>query len=169
MGFLRVGSCSPAPADTVQTVGRRLSTGSSRPYSPSPLGKSLEQLFSTVFHCNRSDMTLSLGTLAYDGSESQLIGNPVPSLRLLPTTSWEALAKPVRMSTGTIIMIKVHKMPTLLATQLSEVEKTVVYIASSTVLRLAEVWQLWERRGGSSVGSLPTLLEPYTATRKMLR
>ncbi|KAM7067699.1 serine/threonine-protein kinase ULK2 isoform 3-T3 [Molossus nigricans] len=37
MGFLRVGTCSPAPADTVQTVGRRLSTGSSRPYSPSPL------------------------------------------------------------------------------------------------------------------------------------
>ncbi|GAB1296206.1 Serine/threonine-protein kinase ULK2 [Apodemus speciosus] len=38
MGFLRVGSCSPVPADTVQTGGRRLSTGSSRPYSPSPLG-----------------------------------------------------------------------------------------------------------------------------------
>lgn len=33
-------SGSPSPADTVQTVGRRLSTGSSRPYSPSPLGKS---------------------------------------------------------------------------------------------------------------------------------
>lgn len=32
-------SGSPSPADTVQTVGRRLSTGSSRPYSPSPLGK----------------------------------------------------------------------------------------------------------------------------------
>ncbi|XP_006902114.1 PREDICTED: serine/threonine-protein kinase ULK2 [Elephantulus edwardii] len=36
-GFLRLGSCSPVPGDTVQTVGRRLSTGSSRPYSPSPL------------------------------------------------------------------------------------------------------------------------------------
>jgi hypothetical protein len=47
MGFLRLGSCSPAPADTVQTVGRRLSTGSSRPYSPSPLGKeSVNHLFS---------------------------------------------------------------------------------------------------------------------------
>uniref|UniRef100_A0A8C7BSF4 non-specific serine/threonine protein kinase n=1 Tax=Neovison vison TaxID=452646 RepID=A0A8C7BSF4_NEOVI len=39
LGFLRLGSCSPAPADTVQTVGRRLSTGSSRPYSPSPLAE----------------------------------------------------------------------------------------------------------------------------------
>lgn len=39
MGFLRVGSCSPVPGDTVQTGGRRLSTGSSRPYSPSPLGE----------------------------------------------------------------------------------------------------------------------------------
>ncbi|XP_032354820.1 serine/threonine-protein kinase ULK2 isoform X3 [Camelus ferus] len=38
LGFPRLGSCSPAPADTAQTVGRRLSTGSSRPYSPSPLG-----------------------------------------------------------------------------------------------------------------------------------
>ncbi|XP_035580461.1 serine/threonine-protein kinase ULK2 isoform X1 [Zalophus californianus] len=38
LGFLRLGSCSPAPADTVHAVGRRLSTGSSRPYSPSPLG-----------------------------------------------------------------------------------------------------------------------------------
>lgn len=44
VGFLRLGTCSPAPADTVQTVGRRLSTGSSRPYSPSPLvGASPEQ------------------------------------------------------------------------------------------------------------------------------
>uniref|UniRef100_A0A8D1KCP2 non-specific serine/threonine protein kinase n=2 Tax=Sus scrofa TaxID=9823 RepID=A0A8D1KCP2_PIG len=37
MGFPRPGSCSPAPADAAQTVGRRLSTGSCRPYSPSPL------------------------------------------------------------------------------------------------------------------------------------
>ncbi|XP_038614659.1 serine/threonine-protein kinase ULK2 isoform X2 [Tachyglossus aculeatus] len=45
MGFLKMGSCSPVPADTVQTVGRRLSTGSSRPYSPSPLvGTIPEQL-----------------------------------------------------------------------------------------------------------------------------
>uniref|UniRef100_A0A671K4T3 non-specific serine/threonine protein kinase n=1 Tax=Sinocyclocheilus anshuiensis TaxID=1608454 RepID=A0A671K4T3_9TELE len=40
MGFPKMVSGSPSPADTVQTVGRRLSTGSSRPYSPSPLGKS---------------------------------------------------------------------------------------------------------------------------------
>ncbi|POI29584.1 hypothetical protein CIB84_006666, partial [Bambusicola thoracicus] len=39
MGFMKMGSCSPIPADTAQGVGRRLSTGSSRPYSPSPLGK----------------------------------------------------------------------------------------------------------------------------------
>ncbi|ELW62585.1 Serine/threonine-protein kinase ULK2 [Tupaia chinensis] len=43
LGFLRLGSCSPAPADTVQTAGRRLSTGSSRPYSPSPLGSPVPQ------------------------------------------------------------------------------------------------------------------------------
>uniref|UniRef100_A0A8C9DTV0 non-specific serine/threonine protein kinase n=1 Tax=Prolemur simus TaxID=1328070 RepID=A0A8C9DTV0_PROSS len=46
MGFLRLGSCSPAPADTVQTAGRRLSTGSSRPYSPSPLVGTIPEQFS---------------------------------------------------------------------------------------------------------------------------
>ncbi|XP_036868816.1 serine/threonine-protein kinase ULK2 isoform X2 [Manis javanica] len=46
MGFLRLGSCSLAPADTVQTVGRRLSTGSSRPYSPSPLAGAIPEQFS---------------------------------------------------------------------------------------------------------------------------
>ncbi|XP_055450060.1 serine/threonine-protein kinase ULK2 isoform X1 [Psammomys obesus] len=46
MGFLRVGSCSPAPADTVQTGGRRLSIGSSRPYSPSPLVGTIPEQFS---------------------------------------------------------------------------------------------------------------------------
>ncbi|NXF30740.1 ULK2 kinase, partial [Nyctibius bracteatus] len=40
MGFVKMGSCSPVPADTAQGVGRRLSTGSSRPYSPSPLAAS---------------------------------------------------------------------------------------------------------------------------------
>uniref|UniRef100_H2ZXG2 non-specific serine/threonine protein kinase n=1 Tax=Latimeria chalumnae TaxID=7897 RepID=H2ZXG2_LATCH len=45
MGFMKTGSISPAPADTAQTMGRRLSTGSSRPYSPSPLvGTIPEQL-----------------------------------------------------------------------------------------------------------------------------
>ncbi|MEE6469496.1 hypothetical protein FKM82_008656 [Ascaphus truei] len=45
MGFLKVGSGSPSSADMVQAIGRRLSTGSSRPYSPSPLvGTIPEQL-----------------------------------------------------------------------------------------------------------------------------
>ncbi|XP_066120470.1 serine/threonine-protein kinase ULK2 isoform X3 [Saccopteryx bilineata] len=44
VGFLRAGSCSPAPADTAPTVGRRLSTGSSRPYSPSPLVGTIPEL-----------------------------------------------------------------------------------------------------------------------------
>ncbi|KAF7244308.1 Serine/threonine-protein kinase ULK2 [Varanus komodoensis] len=45
MGFLKTGSCSPVPADPTQAVGHRLSTGSSRPYSPSPLvGTIPEQL-----------------------------------------------------------------------------------------------------------------------------
>uniref|UniRef100_A0A8C6VNA4 non-specific serine/threonine protein kinase n=1 Tax=Naja naja TaxID=35670 RepID=A0A8C6VNA4_NAJNA len=45
LGFLKTGSSSPVLADPVQTVGRRLSTGSSRPYSPSPLvGTIPEQL-----------------------------------------------------------------------------------------------------------------------------
>ncbi|XP_063151809.1 serine/threonine-protein kinase ULK2 isoform X2 [Candoia aspera] len=43
LGFPKTGSSSPVPADTAQTVGRRLSTGSSRPYSPSPLGSSATQ------------------------------------------------------------------------------------------------------------------------------
>uniref|UniRef100_A0A8D0AYL0 non-specific serine/threonine protein kinase n=1 Tax=Salvator merianae TaxID=96440 RepID=A0A8D0AYL0_SALMN len=45
MGFLKTGSCSPVPAESGQGIGRRLSTGSSRPYSPSPLvGTIPEQL-----------------------------------------------------------------------------------------------------------------------------
>ncbi|KAM8975850.1 serine/threonine-protein kinase ULK2 isoform 2-T2 [Pelodytes ibericus] len=45
MGFLKVGSGSPSSAEVVQAIGRRLSTGSSRPYSPSPLvGTIPEQL-----------------------------------------------------------------------------------------------------------------------------
>lgn len=41
MGFPKVASGSPNSADVPQTIGRRLSTGSSRPYSPSPLGKDM--------------------------------------------------------------------------------------------------------------------------------
>uniref|UniRef100_A0A6J0UVH0 non-specific serine/threonine protein kinase n=1 Tax=Pogona vitticeps TaxID=103695 RepID=A0A6J0UVH0_9SAUR len=37
LGFPKTGSSSPVPAETAQGMGRRLSTGSSRPYSPSPL------------------------------------------------------------------------------------------------------------------------------------
>ncbi|XP_012680681.2 serine/threonine-protein kinase ULK2 isoform X2 [Clupea harengus] len=45
MGFPKVGSGSPSSAEVTQTLGRRLSTGSSRPYSPSPLvGTIPEQL-----------------------------------------------------------------------------------------------------------------------------
>ncbi|XP_053563332.1 serine/threonine-protein kinase ULK2 isoform X1 [Bombina bombina] len=45
MGFLKVGSGSPSSSEMVQAIGRRLSTGSSRPYSPSPLvGTIPEQL-----------------------------------------------------------------------------------------------------------------------------
>ncbi|XP_061247136.1 serine/threonine-protein kinase ULK2 isoform X1 [Bos javanicus] len=45
LGFLRPGSCSPAPADAVPAIGRRLSTGSSRPYSPSPLVGTIPEQF----------------------------------------------------------------------------------------------------------------------------
>ncbi|XP_075051261.1 serine/threonine-protein kinase ULK2 [Mixophyes fleayi] len=45
MGFLKVGSGSPSSTDMTAATGRRLSTGSSRPYSPSPLvGTIPEQL-----------------------------------------------------------------------------------------------------------------------------
>ncbi|RXM91369.1 Serine/threonine-protein kinase ULK2 [Acipenser ruthenus] len=45
MGFMKGGSGSPSPADVAQAVGRRISMGSSRPYSPSPLvGTIPEQL-----------------------------------------------------------------------------------------------------------------------------
>lgn len=39
MGFPKGPSGSPSSADVPPTVGRRLSIGSSRPYSPSPLGE----------------------------------------------------------------------------------------------------------------------------------
>lgn len=39
MGFPKGASGSPSSADVPPTVGRRLSMGSSRPYSPSPLGE----------------------------------------------------------------------------------------------------------------------------------
>uniref|UniRef100_A0A7N6FE88 non-specific serine/threonine protein kinase n=1 Tax=Anabas testudineus TaxID=64144 RepID=A0A7N6FE88_ANATE len=43
LGFPKVGSGSPSSVDVPPNVGRRLSTGSSRPYSPSPLGKNMSR------------------------------------------------------------------------------------------------------------------------------
>ncbi|NXN10007.1 ULK2 kinase, partial [Indicator maculatus] len=58
MGFMKMGSCSPVPADTAQAVGRRLSTGSSRPYSPSPLGKSINFIDTCSKHCKQNYTSL---------------------------------------------------------------------------------------------------------------
>ncbi|XP_030894311.1 serine/threonine-protein kinase ULK2 isoform X2 [Leptonychotes weddellii] len=69
LGFLRVGSCSPAPADTVQTVGRRLSTGSSRPYSPSPLVGTIPEQFSQCC-CGHPQ--------GHDSRSRNSSGSPVP-------------------------------------------------------------------------------------------
>uniref|UniRef100_A0A8C2BE49 non-specific serine/threonine protein kinase n=1 Tax=Cyprinus carpio TaxID=7962 RepID=A0A8C2BE49_CYPCA len=71
MGFPKMVSGSPSPADTVQTVGRRLSTGSSRPYSPSPLvGTIPEQLG----HCCCGHP---------QSHEARSRSSPVPSSQLL--------------------------------------------------------------------------------------
>uniref|UniRef100_A0A8C2EM15 non-specific serine/threonine protein kinase n=1 Tax=Cyprinus carpio TaxID=7962 RepID=A0A8C2EM15_CYPCA len=73
MGFPKMLSGSPSPADTVQTVGRRLSTGSSRPYSPSPLvGTIPEQLG----HCCCGHP---------QSHEARSRSSPVPSSQLLGT------------------------------------------------------------------------------------
>ncbi|XP_056119267.1 serine/threonine-protein kinase ULK2 isoform X3 [Rhinichthys klamathensis goyatoka] len=77
MGFPKMVSGSPSPADTVQTVGRRLSTGSSRPYSPSPLvGTIPEQLG----HCCCGHPQSHEAR-----SRSSSGGSPVPSSLLLGT------------------------------------------------------------------------------------
>nr|XP_020862716.1 serine/threonine-protein kinase ULK2 isoform X2 [Phascolarctos cinereus] len=69
LGFLKMGSCSPVPADAVQTAGRRLSTGSSRPYSPSPLvGTIPEQLG----HCRCGQPQ------GHDSRSRNSSGSPVP-------------------------------------------------------------------------------------------
>lgn len=74
MGFPRVGSGSPSPADVPQTVGRRLSTGSSRPYSPSPLvGTIPEQLGHCCCHLQNQEPR----------SRSSSGGSPIPSSQLL--------------------------------------------------------------------------------------
>ncbi|XP_071328048.1 serine/threonine-protein kinase ULK2 [Trachinotus anak] len=74
MGFPKVGSGSPGTADVPQTVGRRLSTGSSRPYSPSPLvGTIPEQLGHCCCHLQSHEPR----------SRSSSGGSPVPSSQLL--------------------------------------------------------------------------------------
>uniref|UniRef100_A0AAR2LCK7 non-specific serine/threonine protein kinase n=1 Tax=Pygocentrus nattereri TaxID=42514 RepID=A0AAR2LCK7_PYGNA len=75
MGFPKASSGSPSPADAAQTVGRRLSTGSSRPYSPSPLvGTIPEQLG----HCCCGHPHSHEAR-----SRSSSGGSPVPSSQLL--------------------------------------------------------------------------------------
>ncbi|XP_048642223.1 serine/threonine-protein kinase ULK2 isoform X4 [Marmota marmota marmota] len=69
MGFLRLGSGSPAPADTAQTVGRRLSIGSSRPYSPSPLVGTIPEQFSQCC-CGHSQ--------GHESRSRNSSGSPVP-------------------------------------------------------------------------------------------
>ncbi|TNN63668.1 Serine/threonine-protein kinase ULK2 [Liparis tanakae] len=74
MGFSKVGSGSPTSTDVPQTVGRRLSTGSSRPYSPSPLvGTIPEQLGHCCCHLQNHEPR----------SRSSSGGSPVPSSQLL--------------------------------------------------------------------------------------
>ncbi|XP_027855171.1 serine/threonine-protein kinase ULK2 [Xiphophorus couchianus] len=74
MGFPKVGSGSPSSADTPQTAGRRLSTGSSRPYSPSPLvGTIPEQLGHCCCHLQNQEPR----------SRSSSGGSPIPSSQLL--------------------------------------------------------------------------------------
>ncbi|NXN99234.1 ULK2 kinase, partial [Rhinopomastus cyanomelas] len=79
MGFMKMGSCSPVPADTAQGVGRRLSTGSSRPYSPSPLAASTAvTLKSCLF-----------------GSLNHLISSPIP-----PSQSPQSLLMGARLQSA---------------------------------------------------------------------
>ncbi|XP_056467003.1 serine/threonine-protein kinase ULK2 [Gadus chalcogrammus] len=75
MGFPKAPSGSPGSADIPQAVGRRLSTGSSRPYSPSPLvGTIPEQLGHCC--CGHAQGHESR-------SRSSSGGSPVPSSQLL--------------------------------------------------------------------------------------
>uniref|UniRef100_H2SST4 non-specific serine/threonine protein kinase n=1 Tax=Takifugu rubripes TaxID=31033 RepID=H2SST4_TAKRU len=74
MGFPKVGSGSPNSADVPQTIGRRLSIGSSRPYSPSPLvGTIPEQLGHCCCHLQSHESR----------SRSSSGGSPFPSSQLL--------------------------------------------------------------------------------------
>ncbi|XP_026227461.1 serine/threonine-protein kinase ULK2 [Anabas testudineus] len=74
LGFPKVGSGSPSSVDVPPNVGRRLSTGSSRPYSPSPLvGTIPEQLGHCCCHLQNQEPR----------SRSSSGGSPVPSSQLL--------------------------------------------------------------------------------------
>ncbi|KAK1187701.1 ULK2 kinase, partial [Pygoscelis papua] len=74
MGFMKMGSCSPVPADTAQGVGRRLSTGSSRPYSPSPLAASTAvTLKSCLFGSLNISSALNFTSLFFIST-----GSPIP-------------------------------------------------------------------------------------------
>ncbi|XP_030632263.1 serine/threonine-protein kinase ULK2 isoform X3 [Chanos chanos] len=75
MGFPKAGSGSPSPADVAQAVGRRLSTGSSRPYSPSPLvGTIPEQLGHCCCGHPQSHETRSRSSSSSPVPSSQLLG-----------------------------------------------------------------------------------------------
>ncbi|XP_058857564.1 serine/threonine-protein kinase ULK2-like isoform X1 [Acipenser ruthenus] len=81
MGFMKGGSGSPSPADVAQAVGRRISMGSSRPYSPSPLvGTIPEQLGQCC--CGTPQVHESRSRSSSGGSPvppSQLLGARLPS------------------------------------------------------------------------------------------
>uniref|UniRef100_A0A8C5T1T7 non-specific serine/threonine protein kinase n=2 Tax=Malurus cyaneus samueli TaxID=2593467 RepID=A0A8C5T1T7_9PASS len=86
MGFMKMGSCSPVPADTAQGVGRRLSTGSSRPYSPSPLvGTIPEQLG----HCCCGQLQ------GHESRSRNFSGSPVP-----PSQSPQSLLMGARLQSA---------------------------------------------------------------------
>lgn len=75
IGFLKTGSSSPVPADTVQTIGRRLSAGSSRPYSPSPLVGTIPE---QTGHC-----CCGLPQGQESRSRNSSFGSPVPQPQLM--------------------------------------------------------------------------------------
>nr|XP_033777445.1 serine/threonine-protein kinase ULK2 [Geotrypetes seraphini] len=70
MGFMKMGSGFPASADSAQVIGRRLSTGSSRPYSPSPLVGTIPEQLSQCF-CGHAQGQESR-------SKNSSSGSPVP-------------------------------------------------------------------------------------------
>lgn len=75
MGFPKVGSGSPSSADVPQTVGRRLSTGSSRPYSPSPLGKLTFNDTSQTWRGHLSSLLTNLSFLCAVGTIPEQLGH----------------------------------------------------------------------------------------------